>query len=208
MKKLSAPSVISEPEKGTLSKGFSEYRTEALLFCDEVCERELSQQEFFECVFRNVTFQSDCDSCMFVDCIFDHCDFSNADFHETVFRRCEMKMCRMTGTDFSYGRFQDVLMEGCESSYANYACSKWRIASWKDMSFTEAGFMSCSFEDVRVKRCRFINADFNDTKLKDMVFSDSDISGISLNVQNLKGAVMNSSQALACTRLLGITIKD
>jgi uncharacterized protein YjbI with pentapeptide repeats len=68
--------------------------------------------------------------------------------------------------------------------------------------------MSCSFEDVRVKRCRFINADFNDTKLKDMDFSDSDISGISLNVQNLKGAVMNSSQALACTRLLGITIKD
>ena len=112
MKKLSAPSVISEPEKGSLSKGFSEYRTEALLFCDEVCERELSQQEFFECVFRNVTFQSECDNCMFVDCIFDHCDFSNADFHETVFRRCEMKMCRMTGTDFSYGRFQDVAMEG------------------------------------------------------------------------------------------------
>lgn len=208
MKKISAPVFGYELSEGTLSRGFADYRTEALLFCDETCTADLSRQEFFECEFRSVTFSSDMNGCLFADCIFERCDFSNCDFHESVFRRCEFRMCRMTGTDLSYSRFQDTVMEGCESSYANYACTKWNISSWKDMSFAEAVFMSCTFEDMRIASCRFENADFNDTKLKGLDFSSSDISGITVDMNDLKGVIMNSEQALACTRLLGIKVKE
>ena len=208
MKRISAPVLDEEPERGSLNKGFADYRTEALFFADETAQSDLSGQEFFECRFVNVTFEGDMNGCLFADCVFERCDFSNCDFHESVFRRCKIRLSRMTGTDFSEARFQDVTMEGCESSYAGYALSRWKNALWKDMSFNEAVFMTCAFENLEIVNCRLINADFNDTKLKGLDFSSSDISGIVLSVEKIKGAIMSSEQALACTRLLGIIVKE
>ena len=207
MKRISAPAIESELNEASLQKRFRENRSDALFFSDETCTTDHIQHSFFECEFRNVTFQSDMRGCLFADCVFDRCDFSGADFSECVFRRCEMKICRMTGTEFVRCGFQDVLLSGCEASWANFFGSKWKLCKWKEVSFKNASLSSNTQSDVRIERCSFEQCELFNTKLKGMDFSDSDISGISVGIQDVNGAVMNEEQAAACVSLLGIIVK-
>jgi uncharacterized protein YjbI with pentapeptide repeats len=64
-----------------------------------------------------------------------------------------------------------------------------------------------SFKDTKLKECVFVNAEFLDTPLSGLDFSDSDISGFTVNPENLRGSVMNQIQAAACAQLLGIIVR-
>ena len=68
--------------------------------------------------------------------------------------------------------------------------------------------MECTFDDVRIGRCSFAQAEFTNSRLKGLDFSESDISGITVGINELKGAVMNTEQAVACARLMGIVVKE
>lgn len=206
MKKLSAPAMPEELTEETFNQEFTEGAA-ALFFCDETRDRELTGSRFDECSFRNITFHHEMSRTLFADCIFDHCDFSNCDFNESVFRRCVFRSCRMTGTDFSWSRFNDAELTGCEASYANFSCSKFKVCRFSEVRCNESSFLSCTFDNMQIEQCGFVSAEFNDTKLKGLDFSDSDISDITVGLNELKGVTLNEEQALACARLLGIIVK-
>jgi uncharacterized protein YjbI with pentapeptide repeats len=98
-------------------------------------------------------------------------------------------------------------MSGCEASYANFSCSKFKICRFHEVRCTEGSFLSCTFDNTQIEQCGFASAEFNDTKLNGLDFSDSDISGITVGISDLKGVTLNEEQALACAKLLGIIVK-
>lgn len=64
------------------------------------------------------------------------------------------------------------------------------------------------FTKTEISRCDFQEAELLGTKLGGLDFSTSKIDGFMIQAENLRGVTMNEEQALACTKLLGITIKN
>ena len=66
---------------------------------------DFSSTNFYECMFKGVSFKGNMKGCLFQDVIFERCDLSNCDFSECVFRRVTFDTCRMMGTDASSSSF-------------------------------------------------------------------------------------------------------
>lgn len=63
-----------------------------------------------------------------------------------------------------------------------------------------------SFNHVEVSRCDFSGCEFAHTPLKDIDFSTSEIDGFAVTSEDLKGAIVNSEQAIACAKILGLKV--
>ena len=53
-----------------------------------------------------------------------------------------------------------------------------------------------------------IRADFRETKLNQVDFSTCDISEIMVNIEDLRGLIVTSYQAITLSTILGLKIKD
>ena len=51
-------------------------------------------------------------------------------------------------------------------------------------------------------------SEFHNTNLKGMDLSSSDIEGISLTMDHIRGVIVNEQQALRLVQLLGIIVKE
>ena len=74
--------------------------------------------------------------------------------------------------------------------------------------FVQSSFSYCELKETKIRRCDFSEAELLGTKLAGLDFSDSKIDGIMIQTDGLKGVIMNEEQALACTKLLGIIIRN
>lgn len=207
MKKKIEPSFYEECVPFSSSKMNKEYRQSNYLFENEKVDNALDYKEFFECKFIKVTFTNHIRRAMFTDVIFENCDFSNIDMRECVFRRVIFRKCRMTGVDLTQGTFEDVCIESSQGQYANFNSSKMKDCVLKDNVLVESGFSMCKLNELEIDSCDFSRAEFYDTRLKGLDFSTSEISGIILDINTLKGIIVNEEQAIACAKLLGIIVK-
>ena len=185
----------------------TEPRYDQCLFVMDEWENEGEKQVFSECIFQNVTLQGDFSQCEFVDVIFDHCDLSNCQFARSIFHRVEWKHCKMIGTDFSQCAFRHVFFTTCLMRYANFNASKWEDGICKDCDATEASFSLLEWKQMVLEQCNFTACELIGTSLENIDLSSCQIEGITVQAENLKGAIMNEQQALLCAKLLGITVK-
>ena len=162
---------------------------------------------FSECELKHVVFRGRYRGILFADAVFEHCDFSNAELDESQFRRCIFRNCRMMGTTFIRSTLEDVILDRCVATYANFNRSSWKVAEWNDSIFEEAGFGGCTFQEIKLKECNFTGCDFLETKLAGMDFSDSILQRIKIRPEDLKGATFSYEQAVLCAALLGVTIR-
>lgn len=205
MKKVMKPMFSQECEKGDILH-LDGYRIENLLFEDNELTTNYVQKEFFECKFHHINVHTTLKNCEFVDVIFDHCDFSNANMEECVFHRCEFIACRLTGIDLSVSTFTDVWMVGCQCAFSNMNATKWKQVKWEEVIFREASFYGVKFKDIDVDKCDFSCCEIHETPLRGIDFSNSNIEGIAVLADNLKGVKVNSEQAIALAQLLGIQV--
>ena len=66
----------------------------------------------------------------------------------------------------------------------------------------------CRFSSVAFESCDLVEADFSHAPLRGIDLRTSRISGITLNISDLKGAVITSLQAMDLLPLLGVIIED
>ena len=71
---------------------------------------------------------------------------------------------------------------------------------------------SSSMNEVTWKNIAFLECDLNKselvrTKLKGIDFSTCEFNGITVNISDLNGAIVNEFQALELSKLLGLKIK-
>jgi len=207
MKSRSGPKFEEDPEDASLSGLKREMRHDNLRFFQETCSRDLSDHEFYECVFDHVTFTGRCSGVLFCDVILEHCDLSNACFAECVFRRARLSHCRLTGTDLSASTFQDAEISACEGRYLNLNGSRLHMSLLQDCILQQAGFSGCRLQQLEIHGCDFTEAEFIDTRLEGLDFSDSIFSGITASPENLRGITLNAEQALMCAEMMGIHVR-
>lgn len=205
MKRVMKPSYSEECVERDINR-INEYRIENAVFRNDELKQDYIQKEFFECELHHISIHTNMRNSEFVDVIFDHCDFSNGNFEECVFQRCEFKACRMTGIDFSLSTFTDVSLNGCQCMLSNMNATKWKQVEWLDTNFTDASFYSVKLKEVDVHTCLFNHCEIHETPLAGINLSDSDIDGIAVLAENLKGVKVNSEQAIVLAQLLGIVV--
>ena len=205
--KPAEPRFSEEPADAKLSDTGRQIRIENQKFEDETCERSLNMKEFYECTFRNVRFTKDMKNCLFADAVFDHCDFSNINMNNTVFRRVQLRTCRLMGTELTAAVMQDTVMEGCQGSYLNLNGSKMKRVTLKDMILEQAGMSMVEHSDVSIENCNFTKSEWIDTKMNGLDLSDSQVDGIMVDPENLRGLTVNEEQAVAFAELLGLNVR-
>lgn len=162
---------------------------------------------FDHTVFKDCRFHKS----QFSDVLFSHCDLSNIRLTGCGFHRVEFIGCKLTGTDLSDSIFNQVVFNGCRAEYLNLSEGKLRHLSLVDSLLRGAAFDRCQLTETEFLGCNLTEAEFHRTPLKGIDLSTCDITGIrvgSVPAGELRGAVVNSLQALELARLLGIQIHD
>lgn len=207
MKKIQAPSFSEELQAQSVGI-LEEYRYDDLAFCDEETEVDYVQKEFYECRFTNVHLTGRMHACLFADVIFEECDLSNCDLRECVFHRCIFKKCRLTGIDLSFGTFCDVVFQHCQCAYANLNGTKWERCLLDSCMFRESAIHELKWKDLNIHACDLTGSEFFHTKLAGLDLSDSNIEGITVELKDLRGLIVNSMQAVSLSQLLGLIINE
>lgn len=137
---------------------------------------DLEGVEFFNCVFKNSSFQSSrLIECCFDSCEFVQCNLSLVEILHTSFLGAKFTDCKMIGVTWSaIGGFLTATYESCIMNNNIFA----------DMNLTRFQFNSCSF----------VEASFHNTKLMHAVFDDCDLSGCLFSQADLSFADFRTSR--------------
>ena len=136
------------------------------------------------------------------------CDLANIDCVGAKMRRVELLDGRLTGANLSESRLTDLRVANCKAD-----------AAW---------FGRAVFERARFERCDLRGANFEGADLRGVVFSDCDLSfarltsarldnadlrgsnlqGIEAAPGDLRGAIIEPTQAADLIALLGVTLRN
>lgn len=158
----------------------------------------------------------------FTDCIFENCDFSKAYFTKTQFIKCTFTNCTFKST-----YFRDAFLTECKADRCDFGESFFKGTVIEKGSYCYANFErntleQCRisgayryaiFSEVKLKKTVFnsadlSNTDFFRTSLKGVDLTDCDIDGIMLSdkFSEIKGAKINTEQAIAFAQMFGIKV--
>jgi len=164
---------------------------------------------FSSVIFNNYNLiDSELINSYFIDVIFNNCDLSNINFTKTAFKRVEFNGCKLIGTILNDSMLENVVFNNCNLKYVNISDIKLKEVHFKESNLDEASFFSVKINKVIFDKCSFVRTEFESTSLLGVDLSTSDISFIKININNLKGLIVNNYQAVELSNLLGIIIKE
>ena len=165
-----------------------------------------SHIEIESCHFTNCQFR-DCDftKINFTDVIFDNCDFSNALLNEAVFHRTQWQQCKLVGSNLEGAFIRNSIFTECNCSYLSIPLGNLKTTQFNECLLKDSNFSKTSLS-VAFNNCSLKQGVFTNTPLKGIDLSTSDIEGIYLLIDDIKGATVSKEQAIALARLLEVNI--
>ena len=144
----------------------------------------------------------------FTDVRFENCDLSNISFAECALYRVEFISCKLVGTNLAEATLNHLYMKDCNARYLNLSMSKINQARFSTCDLRNSDINDCKLTSIAFKNCELVESEFSHTPLRGIDLSDSHIEGIHANLPDIRGAIVNTAQAMDLTSLLGIIIKD
>lgn len=140
------------------------------------------------------------------------CDISNANFEQAKISRAALSSCKLLGAQFGEATLADVVFTDSVLNMAHLYGAKLKSVHFSKCTMRGADFRSCSMENVAFTDCDLAGAEFYGAKFTGVKFGGSDISAIKINIEDLKGAIIDRSQLLQLSELLaesvGITVLE
>ena len=181
---------------------------EGFKFINEMfLELDEENLEFKKCIFHNCKVQGKFEKTYFTYVIFENCDFSNCSFYESNFNNVYFKNCKFVGSNFIENRLNQINIDNCNFNYSNFNISTLRDCEIKESDFNNSEFEDVTFNKLIIKEDYFIGTRFFKTKLEGIDFTDCEIEGISAEINDVKGMIVNHIQAVEVSKLLGIVVK-
>ena len=174
-----------------------------------ICQQHMSHHEYKYCRYEHMTFEeTSFDNGYFMDTIFYKCDLSNVRFDTCMFRHVIFKDCKLVGTDFSDSVFDDVTMENCLCRYANFGFMKNKSVSFIDTNLESASFVEVQMNKTSFKDCILRRCEFHHSHLHNIDISSCDIEELLTTPQDIKGAIIDYTQAASLIYLLEVKVKQ
>lgn len=137
------------------------------------------------------------------------CDLSNADLTKASARRTSFQDCRFTGLKLAQARFQDTTFVACQGRYPQFEGTVFKRVRFERCSLVEANFDGADLSGVVFAECDLAGATFARANLAGTDFRGSTVESSRLGLDQLRGAVLSPSQAIALLqRDTGVVIED
>lgn len=177
-------------------------------FEEELLEYQALNLDFYKSEFESVNIiDSSFEKTSFVNVEFKNCNFSNTTFENCSFIRCNFKNCKFTGTVFLKSRFDTVDFYESNFCYSNFSLSMMNNIKYKDSIMRNMYFEENKHKKLEIENSDLTGANFFRTSLKDIDLSSDNISALVVGLDDIKGAKIDSMQALDLIGLLGVKIK-
>lgn len=170
---------------------------------------DCSYRSITNCTFSHIRFdRCKLKSTHFTDVRFENCDLSNLSFAESSLFRVEFISCKLLGTNLPECILSHIILKECNARYLNLCMSKITQARFSACDLQSSDLSSCKFSSIAFEKCNLRESEFSHTPLRSIDLSQSDIEGIRANLSDLRGAIVNTRQALDLTALMGLKITN
>jgi uncharacterized protein YjbI with pentapeptide repeats len=159
-------------------------------------------------VLKRVSFaNSSLNSMLLKDVRLVNCDLANMQLRGMTLVRVEFINCRMTGFRAGEADCQDVLISEGDQRYSQFRFSHFQSSEFDTCNFEDADFYGTNLSGSRFRKCNLRNVEMSKVRLVDADMRGSIVEGLQLNAEDIRGAVVDLSQAMLFAPLLGIRIE-
>ncbi|MCU1322394.1 MAG: pentapeptide repeat protein [Acidobacteriaceae bacterium] len=141
------------------------------------------------------------------DARFVRCDLSNAQLRSFEATRVEFIDCKLVGVNALGCHWQDVLLDRCDARFAQLSDGRIRRSEIRGTQFREAALNQVDFESTRFNDVVLRQAELTRTRLAGLDLTTCDIEGITLQLEDLRGAIVSAAQAMQLARFLEVVIR-
>jgi uncharacterized protein YjbI with pentapeptide repeats len=164
---------------------------------------------FEQVMFRTVNMSSTSFTHLQLNSVrLNECDLANARWPEALWHRVEAIECRMTGFLGIEAKFQDMLFKQCKANLAQFRFSTFKAARFEECDLSDADFQGADLTGVSFVRCNLQNVEMSGAKLMGADLRGCTIDGLRVGPQELRGAIVDTGQALALVQAFGIVVKE
>jgi uncharacterized protein YjbI with pentapeptide repeats len=162
---------------------------------------------FNETIFRNVKFTDvSLQNIELTDVRFENCDLSNVDFSGAIIHRAEFINCKLMGINLRDATLQNIYILQCNGKFALMSFTQMKRVIFEESIFENSNFQNSNFTKVQFKKCNFRLSQMSGTSLSGIDLSDSNVEGLGIQLEDLKGAIVSPMQAVDFSKLLGLVI--
>jgi uncharacterized protein YjbI with pentapeptide repeats len=183
-------------------------------FAVSISGGELAKQVAATVIFeqvqlRRVNFtQSRLPKLRLLDVLFENCDLTGAIWEQARLQRVTFNGCRLMGAQLLEARCEDVVFHDCTLESAIFASATFKAARFENCTLREVVFTEADLTNVVFQRCDLTHADLRGSKLAGADFRSSIINGMQVGAPELKGAIIDPTQAVQVVNLLGVSVKE
>lgn len=142
------------------------------------------------------------------DCRLRSADLSAARWEHARLRRVEISDSRLLGADWTGAVLEDVRVRSCNLDGILLAASRWRSVRLENCSLKNAALDNADLSGAVFLDCDLTGADLRGALLTGADFRGSKIGGLQAGPQELKGAIIDSLQAVQVAGILGVVVKE
>jgi uncharacterized protein YjbI with pentapeptide repeats len=111
------------------------------------------------------------------------------------------------GINLSDATLQNIYILQCNGKFALMSFTQMKKVIFEESIFESSNFQNSNFTKVQFKKCNFRLSQMSGTSLSGIDLSDSDVEGLGIQLENLRGAVVSPMQAVNFSKLLGLVVK-
>lgn len=136
-----------------------------------------------------------------------NCELANLRAQVMTLVRVEFVDCRMTGLSGGTVDAQDLLIRDGDQRYCQFRDSKFKSTEFDGCNFEEADFQDTDFTGAIFRRCNLRKVEMGKARLYDADLRGSDVESMHIELDGLRGAVVDPAQAMSFALLMGIRIE-
>jgi len=187
---------------------YGEYVMQSLSGCN-LTEANVSRPSFERILFRRVTLgPSRHAKPRFLDCRLEASDLSGIVWDQARFRRVEFLGCRLIGAQLLEAEFEDVTFKECNLERSVFSMARFKAVRFENCVLRETSFESADLSAAVFDGCDLTQADLRQAKLGGTDFRGSRLGSVQVGAQELKGAIVDSAQAVQIASLIGLIVRE
>ncbi len=180
----------------------------------EVKNITLSQKDnvrlvFDTVIFRNLKLQENrLKRSEFIDCVFYNCDITNNYFEASTFIRCEFYDSKLDGSHFVECFLEHLFFSNVLGKFLDISNSKIKLWEIHNSTLEESSWFSNSMKLLQFDTVNLFKADFYETSLQDVDLSSSNIEGMKIDINGIRGSIISEEQTILLCNLIGVKVKE
>ncbi len=166
-----------------------------------------SSLDFKDCLIKNCQLGSLAVSKLtLINVRLENCDLANLETKELYLRNVEFDKCRLTGLIANESIVAEASFKSCQLNFAQFRFAKIKHVSFDDCLMNEADFYSSQLGNTSFAGCDLTKVTMSKTRHFATDLRTSNIAGIIIDIENLKGITISHAQLYDLVWLLGVNI--